>query len=76
MDEEWEQHASDEEELGFLPIGGGSGVSVVGGGAVDGGADALREREREEIVSGSKVEKVCNKRNVKRIIYSTKYMPE
>lgn len=54
-------------------MGGGSGASVVGAGDVDGGADALREREEKrdwKQVSGSRIEKkVCNKRNVKRIIY-------
>lgn len=48
------RHAT-EEELGGLPMGGGSGASVVGAGDVDGGADALRERE-ENVIGKKSVE--------------------
>lgn len=36
-------------------MGGGSGASVVGAGDVDGGADALRERE-ENVIGNKSVE--------------------
>lgn len=48
------RHAT-EEELGGLPMRGGSGASVVGAGDVDGGADALRERE-ENVIGNKSVE--------------------